>query len=126
MVSGIPEKQEVFEPILRQLSQLREPNRRDVMHCIHQALVLAGDHPASLSLRAFYQELSRENNRLYNTHLYQEGRKKIENIEAVHARYTEDAPLMNGYEILNKYFDELFARNPKVIALGRIWVRLEM
>ncbi len=118
MVSGIPEKQEVFEPILRQLSQLREPNRRDVMHSIHQALLLAGDHPASLSLRAFYQELSRENNRLYNTHLYQEGRKKIENIEAVHARYTEDAPLMNGYEILNKYFDELFARNPKVIAFG--------
>jgi pyruvate/2-oxoglutarate/acetoin dehydrogenase E1 component len=88
------------------------------MHCIHQALVLAGHRPAALSLRAFYQELSRENNRLYNTHLYQEGRKKIENIEAVHARYTEDAPLMNGYEILNKYFDELFARNPKVLAFG--------
>jgi pyruvate/2-oxoglutarate/acetoin dehydrogenase E1 component/TPP-dependent pyruvate/acetoin dehydrogenase alpha subunit len=118
MVSGIPEKQEVFDPILRQLSLLREPNRRDVMHYIHQALVLAGDHPAALSLRAFYQELSRENNRLYNTHLYQEGRKKIENIEAVHARYAEDAPLMNGYEILNKYFDELFARNPKVLAFG--------
>ncbi len=97
---------------------LREPNRRDVMHCIHQVLVPAGDHPASLSLRAYYQELSRENNRLYNTHLYQEGRKKIENIEAVHARYAEDAPLLNGYEILNKYFDELFARNPKVLAFG--------
>ena len=25
---------------------------------------------------------------------------------------------MNGYEILNKYFDELFARNPKVLAFG--------
>jgi len=118
MVSGIPEKPGAFEPILKQLSQLREPNRRDVMHNIHQALILAGDHPASLSLKAFYQELSRENNRLYNTHLYQEGRKKIENIEPVPARYAEDAPLMNGYEILNKYFDELFARNPKVLAFG--------
>ncbi|HTB26363.1 MAG TPA: thiamine pyrophosphate-dependent enzyme [Puia sp.] len=118
MISGIPEKQEVLEPIRKQLSQLREPNRRDVMHSSHQALLLAGDHPASLSLKAFYQELSRENNRLYNTHLYQEGRKKIENIEPVHARYAEDAPLMNGYEILNKYFDELFARNPKVLAFG--------
>ncbi len=118
MVSGIPEKQEVLEPIRKQLSQLREPNRRDVMHGIHQALLLAGDQPASLSLRAFYQELSRENNRLYNTHLYQEGRKKIENIEPVQARYAEDSPLMNGYEILNKYFDELFARNPKVLAFG--------
>jgi pyruvate/2-oxoglutarate/acetoin dehydrogenase E1 component len=80
--------------------------------------MLAGDHPASLSLKAFYHELSRENNRLYNTHLYREGPKKIENIEPVHARYAEGAPLMNGYEILNKYFDELFTRNPKVLAFG--------
>jgi len=118
LVSGIPEKKEEFETILSQMSQLREPNRRDVMHGLHQALMLAGNHPASASLRAFYQELIRENNRYYNTHLYQEGPKKIENIEPVHARYTEDAPMMNGYEILNKYFDELFAYNPKVLAFG--------
>jgi len=118
LVSGIPEKKEEFETILSQMSQLREPNRRDVMHGLHQALMLAGNHPASASLLAFYQELIRENNRYYNTHLYQEGPKKIENIEPVHARYTEDAPMMNGYEILNKYFDELFAYNPKVLAFG--------
>ncbi|HEV3223371.1 MAG TPA: thiamine pyrophosphate-dependent enzyme [Puia sp.] len=118
LVSGMPEKQEEFEPILRHLSLLREPNRRDVMHSMHKALVLSDDHAAAASLRAFYQELIRENNRLYNTHLYQEGRKKIENIEPVHARFAEDAPIMNGYEILNKYFDELFARNPKVLAFG--------
>ncbi len=118
IVSAMPEKQEEFEPILRHLSSLREPNRRDVMHGLHQALLLSGDHPAAASLRAFYQELIRENNRFYNTHLYQEGRKKIENIESVHARFAEDAPIMNGYEILNKYFDELFAHNPRVLAFG--------
>ena len=118
VVSAIPEKQEEFEAILRHLSSLREPNRRDVMHGLHQALLLSGDHPAAASLRAFYQELIRENNRFYNTHLYQEGRKKIENIESVHARFSEDAPVMNGYEILNKYFDELFAHNPRVLAFG--------
>jgi pyruvate/2-oxoglutarate/acetoin dehydrogenase E1 component/TPP-dependent pyruvate/acetoin dehydrogenase alpha subunit len=118
LVSGMPEKKEEFETILNQLSQLREPNRRDVMHGLHQALMIAGNHPASATLRAFYQELIRENNKYYNTHLYQEGPKKIENIEPVHARYTEDAPMMNGYEILNKYFDELFAYNPKVLAFG--------
>ncbi|MEY2811967.1 MAG: hypothetical protein RI991_962, partial [Bacteroidota bacterium] len=30
----------------------------------------------------------------------------------------EDSPLQNGYEILNKYFDELFAANNKVVAFG--------
>ena len=57
------------------------------------------------SLQAFYQELNRENSRLYNTHLYHEGRKRIENIEPVPARFAEDAPVLNGYEVLNKYFD---------------------
>jgi pyruvate/2-oxoglutarate/acetoin dehydrogenase E1 component/TPP-dependent pyruvate/acetoin dehydrogenase alpha subunit len=117
-VSAVPEKQEKLEPILRHLSALREPNRRDVMHYLHEALMQSGHHPASASLQAFYEELKRENSRLYNTHLYHEGRKRIENIESVPAQYSEDAPMLNGYEILNKYFDELFARNPKVIAFG--------
>jgi pyruvate/2-oxoglutarate/acetoin dehydrogenase E1 component len=50
--------------------------------------------------------------------LYHEGRKKIENIESVPVRYGEESALINGYEILNKYFDELFAHNPKVLAFG--------
>ncbi len=116
--SAHPEKQDKLDPILKQLSQIREPNRRDVMQSLHQALLLTGENPESASLRAYYYELKKENNRFYNTHLYQEGRKNIENIEAVPARYADDAPMMNGYEILNKYFDELFARNPKVLAFG--------
>jgi pyruvate/2-oxoglutarate/acetoin dehydrogenase E1 component/TPP-dependent pyruvate/acetoin dehydrogenase alpha subunit len=116
--SALPEKHEELEPILRQLATLREPNRRDVMHSLHEVLMLSGNHPSSTSLQAFYLELKRENARLYNTHLYHEGRRRIENIESVPVRYAEDAPLLNGYEILNKYFDELFQHNPKVLAFG--------
>ena len=32
--------------------------------------------------------------------------------------YSHDSPLLNGFEILNRYFDELFQSNPKVIAFG--------
>jgi pyruvate/2-oxoglutarate/acetoin dehydrogenase E1 component/TPP-dependent pyruvate/acetoin dehydrogenase alpha subunit len=118
LATALEEKREKFEPIIRQLSLLREPNRRDVMQGLHQALLISGESPASGPLQAFYQELKEDNNKLYNTHLYQEGPKKIENIEAVPARFAEDAQLINGYEILNKYFDELFAHNPKVLAFG--------
>jgi pyruvate/2-oxoglutarate/acetoin dehydrogenase E1 component/TPP-dependent pyruvate/acetoin dehydrogenase alpha subunit len=118
LMEALPEKHEKLEPVIRQLSALREPNRRDVMHSLHQALLQAEHHPASVSLKAFYQELSRENTRLYNTHLYHEGHRRIENIEAVPLRIAEDAPVLNGYEILNKYFDELLAHNPRVLAFG--------
>jgi len=118
LITAVPEKREKLEPFVRQLTAIREPNRRDVMHGIYQVLLHSDNHPASASLQAYYQELKRENVRLYNTHLYQEGPKNIENIVSVPARYDEDSPLMNGYEILNKYFDEIFALNPKVLAFG--------
>ena len=117
-LASAPEKKDKLEPLIHELAGLREPNRRDVMHCLHQAVVYSGNHHAANALHSFYQELSRENVRLYNTHLYHEGRRRIENIEAVPVRYAEDSPLLNGYEILNKYFDELFAHNPKVLAFG--------
>jgi pyruvate/2-oxoglutarate/acetoin dehydrogenase E1 component/TPP-dependent pyruvate/acetoin dehydrogenase alpha subunit len=117
-ITAVPEKKEKIGNTMRKLSALREPNRRDVMHGLHEAMMWAGDHPESSSMRAFYQELSRENTRFYNTHLYNEGRKKIEDIQSVPARFSEDAPMLNGYEVLNKYFDELFAANPKVLAFG--------
>jgi pyruvate/2-oxoglutarate/acetoin dehydrogenase E1 component/TPP-dependent pyruvate/acetoin dehydrogenase alpha subunit len=118
LMIAIPEKREKLEPFVRQLTAIREPNRRDVMHGIYQVLLHSDNHPASASLQSYYQELRRENTRLYNTHLYQEGPKSIENIVSVPARYDEDSPIMNGYEILNKYFDEIFAQNPKVLAFG--------
>jgi pyruvate/2-oxoglutarate/acetoin dehydrogenase E1 component/TPP-dependent pyruvate/acetoin dehydrogenase alpha subunit len=118
LMAAVPEKQEKLEPVVRQLAALREPNRRDVMHLLHQVILLTETHPALASVQAFYQELVRENARFYNTHLYHEGWRRIENIEAMPVRYSEDAPMLNGYEILNKYFDELFAHNPKVLAFG--------
>ncbi len=118
LMVAVPDKKEKLEPVLRQLSSLREPNRRDVMHSLHQALMLSGNPAASASLQGYYQELSRENTRLYNTHLYHEGRKRYENIEAVPVKYDAESGILNGYEILNKYFDELFAHNPKVLAFG--------
>lgn len=107
-----------LEKIARDMEAHREPNRRDVVSGLHKALVLAGNQAEAAALRNYYAELSAENSAFYNTHLYHEGRKKIENIVGIDARYEADAPLLNGYEILNRYFDDLFEHNPKVLAFG--------
>ena len=91
LAAALPEKKERLEAINRQLASLREPNRRDIMHHLHQALLEAGNDPAAASIKAYYQELIRENTRFYNTHLYHEGRKRIENIESVPVRYGEES-----------------------------------
>jgi pyruvate/2-oxoglutarate/acetoin dehydrogenase E1 component/TPP-dependent pyruvate/acetoin dehydrogenase alpha subunit len=118
LMPALPGQKEQLEQVTAELATLREPNRRDVMSGLHQVLMLAGDQPAAAALQDYYAALSRENEAFYNTHLYHEGKRKIEDIAPVPARYERDAPLLNGYEILNKYFDALFASNPRVVAFG--------
>ena len=55
---------------------------------------------------------------MYNTHLYNEGAKSALKVQEVKAEFDTDAPVINGYEVLNRFFDELFTTNPKVVAFG--------
>ncbi len=46
------------------------------------------------------------------------GQNRHLKVAAVKPLYKEDAEIVNGYEVLNKYFDEVFASNSKLIAFG--------
>jgi pyruvate/2-oxoglutarate/acetoin dehydrogenase E1 component len=70
------------------------------------------------ALRSYLERLQQENKALFNTHLYHEGVRSPLKIERVEPEYHEDSPMINGYEILNRYFDKLFESNPLVIAFG--------
>jgi pyruvate/2-oxoglutarate/acetoin dehydrogenase E1 component len=69
-------------------------------------------------LKDYYQDLQKENESFYNTYLYNETEKSPLKLAGVKAHYDQEAPLLNGYEILNRYFDQLFAANAKVFAFG--------
>jgi len=118
LVDYFPYRGEMLEKIAGDLAANREPGRKEVLRALHQALDLAGDDPVARSLNEYYLDLKKENAALYNTHLYHEGAKNIFHIEEVPVEYEDEAPLINGYEILNHYFDELFTHNPKVLAFG--------
>ncbi|MEP7109834.1 MAG: thiamine pyrophosphate-dependent enzyme [Ferruginibacter sp.] len=96
----------------------KEPMRRELMKSLAAALDIAGDDAASAGLRKYYQALKVSNAGLYNSFLYNEGPKSALKVAEVRPYYAEDARLLNGYEILNKYFDKLFETNDKVIAFG--------
>jgi pyruvate/2-oxoglutarate/acetoin dehydrogenase E1 component/TPP-dependent pyruvate/acetoin dehydrogenase alpha subunit len=115
---GLPQAAEVLETIAAGLTSNREPNRRDVLQALHQAILASGENPAREPLRNYYDQLLDQNDKLYNTHLYHEGWKSPVNVEEVKPQYDEESPVVNGYEILNKYFDELLGANPKVLAFG--------
>jgi pyruvate/2-oxoglutarate/acetoin dehydrogenase E1 component len=113
-----PDQADRLRKLAAELGSNREPGRKEVLQTLHRALGLAGVLPSAQAAASYYETLKKENVALYNTHLYHEGARNIFRVPEVKAVYADNAPLINGYEILNRYFDELFAHNPKVIAFG--------
>jgi pyruvate/2-oxoglutarate/acetoin dehydrogenase E1 component/TPP-dependent pyruvate/acetoin dehydrogenase alpha subunit len=102
----------------KELSSIREPLRRDVMRILDNAIQLLGDNDAGFWLKDYYKDLQQENAALFNTYLYQEGEKSALKVTEVKPHFTDDAQTLNGFEVLNQYFDQLFASNPKTFAFG--------
>ena len=118
LAGSLPDKTSSILKLASELSSNREPLRRDVLRTLNAAIDIAGNHDAVFWTRDYYNDLLEENKKLFNSHLYNEGIKSALKVEEVKPVFADDAPLVNGFEILNKYFDQLFASNPKVIAFG--------
>jgi pyruvate/2-oxoglutarate/acetoin dehydrogenase E1 component len=118
MAASIPSQSKALQKIIKDISTNKEPLRRDVLKSLHAALNIAGNHDAAFWTRDYYKDLQEENRNLYNTFLYNEGPKSALNVTEVKAEFAAEPPVVNGYEILNRYFDQLFTENPKVIAFG--------
>jgi pyruvate/2-oxoglutarate/acetoin dehydrogenase E1 component len=115
--SSLENKQEV-EKYIKELSSLREPLRRDVMSTLASVIDMASSKDNIAEVKDFYDRLKQKNKEIFDTHLYNEGPKSALKVEAVPADIPLDAELVNGFEVLNRYFDQLFAANKKVVAFG--------
>jgi pyruvate/2-oxoglutarate/acetoin dehydrogenase E1 component/TPP-dependent pyruvate/acetoin dehydrogenase alpha subunit len=97
------------------LRKEREPLKRDILKTLATALY---DLPNDATVQSFYNNLLQQNNEVYDKFLYNEGPKSALKVPHIPAQFDENATTLNGYEILNKYFDQLFATNNKVVAFG--------
>ena len=110
-----PEASVRLKKMITELQTNREPMRRDVMKTLSTILQTI---PSAAEIKDYYKELKKENKLLYNTYLFNEGPKSALKVAEIKAVYNDNSPLINGYEVLNKYFDVLFTTNPKVFAFG--------
>ena len=107
-----------LQQLAKDLGNNREPMRRDVLHTLALALEAAPNSPTIQDIKNYYNSLLQQNKNLYNTHLYSEGSKSALQVNETRPLIPFDAPVVNGYEVLNKYFDTLFSTNDKVFAFG--------
>jgi pyruvate/2-oxoglutarate/acetoin dehydrogenase E1 component/TPP-dependent pyruvate/acetoin dehydrogenase alpha subunit len=54
----------------------------------------------------------------FHTHLYSNDEKSALKIPIIPAKYNENAEILNGYEVINSYFDTILNNNPEVYAFG--------
>ncbi|TDH27893.1 transketolase [Segetibacter sp. 3557_3] len=112
------ELHEIIRTLTADLKNNHEPMRRDVLRAMSKALLIAPTSPSVEQVMDYYEKLKQENRELYNSHLYNEGPRSALNVAEEAALIPYNAPTVNGYEILNRYFDELFKNDPRVFAFG--------
>ena len=101
-----------------ELAKIQAPFRRDAVRAVFSGAAAASaaedDGGRSGRLSTWLREKMREGDTRYDSHLYSAN----EPVPEVPAEYAPDAPVLNGFEILNHCFDHALRRNPRVIIFG--------
>ena len=108
----------LIEPVCAELISNKEPLKRDIFRTVHLVLELLPNHSNANAIQAFLAAYHATEAPYYSKDLFDEGPKSTMNVSVESIEYAADAPIVNGYEVLNHFFDELFASNPKVFAFG--------
>jgi pyruvate/2-oxoglutarate/acetoin dehydrogenase E1 component/TPP-dependent pyruvate/acetoin dehydrogenase alpha subunit len=118
IINGLQVLNSQVQQIVTELSSNKEPLRRDVLKALAKVTEAAAGVKGVEKVKEYAAQLKNEAAGLFNTYLYNEGPKSALRVSTVPVTYAPDAPTVNAYEVLNKYFDALFASNPKVYAFG--------
>jgi len=108
----------IANTLLQELVQSREPLKRDIFRTVNLILEKIPMHANAAAIQSFLRKYNETEAPFYSKNLYNEGPKSALNVSIVEAEYAKEAQTINGYEVLNQYFDKLFQENPKVYAFG--------
>ena len=111
---------EAFLEILTKLKSEQFPVRSDALKSVNEALRLLRTGPEELkrSFVALRKSIDEANTDRFNSNLHSETAASATRIGEVLPSYSEEAPILDGREILQAYFDKLFNNNPLVFAIG--------
>ena len=113
-------QREKVEQIAARLDRLPYPQRRDYLSAAQEVLIQtrSESHPGREKLVDWHQALIAENSQRYSSHLFSESDLSALEVPVNPPTYDDDSPLVNGYEIINKCFDDALKRHPNLVAFG--------
>lgn len=103
-----------------QLQSAIDPVRRDILKAAKKVLVhyRGQSFPALNELRDWSREFEKKYQDIYSSHLYSESELNALKVPVVPAVYNSGSKTLNGFEILNVAFENLFNKYPNLVAFG--------
>lgn len=119
MLPLVEGKQDLVK-LTKQLLAQDAPLRRNLAQAAGEALFLTRNEAPHVrkNLVTWREQLASQSRERYDTYLYQPGAASALNIQAIPPEYSQNAPLVFGYDILNSCFDQALQREPRLIAFG--------
>lgn len=111
---------EALQSLNASLQALYNPTLREVIELTKKALRIVGSEqsPAQQALLQWLRDTDAQMGATYHKHLHSETEAAALRVATVPPTYAADAPLQNGYEILNQFFDQKLATLPTFYAFG--------
>lgn len=96
------------------------PSRKDIVSASRKALRLIRNEngPTKTRLQDFLKRNMVDNYERYSTFLYSDSIDSPLLVEPSLPQFSEASPSVDGREVIRNYFESLFKRDPRVVALG--------
>ena len=106
-----------LEKVKKNLLSIQNPLRRDIMANLREALTAVRDEesPARKELVAWKEAQAPLNEERYSSWLYNGSALQVPVIAPV---YSDNSPMVYGFDVLNACFDQALKREPRLIAFG--------
>jgi pyruvate/2-oxoglutarate/acetoin dehydrogenase E1 component/TPP-dependent pyruvate/acetoin dehydrogenase alpha subunit len=119
LAKNVPAQDELLT-IVADLRECVDPGRKDVFAAIRKTLRLTAKDNAfeKQALINWLEEENVKNAERYNSKLFGETPYSPLNVVDVPPQYAEDAPIIDGREVLNACFDANFERDKSIVAFG--------
>jgi len=103
-----------------QLSNTLQPLKSDIFKTLKfvQRIIRNENNISKIYLLNLIDELQNKYESDYSSHLHSESKYSVDNIKEVKPTYSKQNKLIDGREIINKFFDITFDNNPLVFAVG--------
>ena len=111
---------ELLSGLRKDLDQMRNPLRYELVRNARRAtFALRGhDHQAKDRLQNWLDDQLDKGRVNYHTHFHSASAQSALNVAVVPPAFSENSPMLNGFQILNACFDAALENKPEVLAFG--------